>query len=70
MIAAGSLSAFSTANAPLPAARAPGGPMLHPVRTPATPAQAQPSPPQPLLQPGAPAPARPMPRGSLLDLSV
>ena len=70
MIAAGSLSAFSSASVQLPSARAPGGAALQPVRTPAVPVQ-----PQLQLQPdalraGAQSPSRALPRGSLLDLSV
>ena len=72
MIAAGSLSAFSTAAAPLPEARGPAGTALQPVRTPAVPVQPQPMAvhPQTSFKPDAPPPSRSLPRGSLLDLSV
>lgn len=70
MIAAGSLSAFSTAAAPLPASRAPGGAVLQPVRTPPVPVQPQVQLQQGVQKPDAPPPSRALPRGSLLDLSV
>ncbi len=78
MIAAGSLSAFSTATTPVaPGVRAPAPPLmpvpLTPIRSPALPA----TPSQPLTwqspggaMPPAPVPGRILPRGSLLDLSV
>ena len=73
MIAAGSLSAFSTAATQGAAGvRAPAGLPVQPVRM-----QATPPPVQPLAlqlqnggQPGSPHPGRILPRGSLLDLSV
>ena len=71
MIAAGSLSAFSTAISTGTGVRAPGGP-VQPVRTPSTSAPAQPLTLQQTdaAKPGALPPSRTLPRGSLLDLSV
>lgn len=78
MIAAGSLSAFSTAaTSVVPGVRAPAPPLtpvpLTPIRSPALPT----APAQPLTwqspgdaKPPAPMPGRILPRGSLLDLSV
>jgi hypothetical protein len=78
MIAAGSLSAFSTVSAsglsgPAPGGvRAPAGSPVQPVRSPAAP----PMPQQLILQQsgagkaGGATPDRILPRGSLLDLSV
>jgi len=72
MIAAGSLSAFSTAAGIGASSAAAPRSGVQRVRTPPTPAQSQPL----ALQPsdtgktGAPQPGRILPRGSLLDLSV
>jgi len=70
MIAAGSLSAFSTSATPLPSVRPPGGTAVQPMRTSAVQPQALVLQPQGGFKPDAPPPSRNLPRGSLLDLSV
>ncbi len=73
MIAAGSLSAFSTAITQLPGGvRAPAGSAVQPARAQATqsPPQTQLLPQQGMAKPDGPPPSRSLPRGSLLDLSV